>query len=214
MKKAISILILFLLVACNSEQTNNVKPETKAKQEVKENKLWTLDTDQSHVYWTGYREGVKKGVDGAFKSFEITGVKPNADMLKILKNARIKISVFSAFTENEKFDKTLIEYLFGKMMDTNEINARVESIDPNNSAILLNINMNNHEKVVKMFYKIDKENAKISMEGQIDLIKDFDAKEPLYFLQTACEELQNKKEACKIRPDVGIKAVLKFKPAN
>lgn len=150
-------------------------------------------------------------VSGEFKTFEITGVKPQSDMLATLKNARIRITVASIFSNNEDRDRKLVEYLFGKMMQTNDIYARVEGIDVKNQLISLNINMNNHEKVVPMHYKMDTQKGTLTMEGKIDLVKDFDAGEPLYFFHTACEDKHKGEDGVsKTWSEVGIKAALKY----
>ena len=220
MKKLASILVIIMvLISCNQETKNHSTKDNAKSGEPKaqktEKQLWTLDADQSSVHWTGYKTTKMVPVSGEFKSFEITGVKPYADMLATLKNARIRIKVASIFSSNEDRDSKLVEYLFGKMMQTNDIYARVEGIDVKNQQIKLNINMNNHEKVVPMNYNIDTEKGTITMEGKIDLVKDFDAGEPLYFFHTACEDKHKGEDGVsKTWSEVGIKAVIKYTNSN
>ena len=220
MKKLASILVIIMvLISCNQETKNHSTKDNAKTGEPKvqktNNALWVLDADQSTVHWTGYKTTKMVPVSGEFKSFEITGVKPHMDMLATLKNARIRIKVASIFSNDEDRDSKLVEYLFGKMMETNDIYARVEDIDINNQQITLNINMNNHEKVVPMNYNIDMEKGTITMEGKTDLVKDFDAGEPLYFLHTACEdEHKGEDGVSKTWSEVGRKAVLKYTKSN
>jgi len=213
----LSIVSLFLLLSCNNDKTSKTKEsnEPNVTKEMKKSTSmqldWQLDQDASSVHWTGYKTTQKVAVSGTFQKFAISGVKPNIDLLKTIEGARIKINVFSIFSDEESRDKKLVEYLFGHMMDTNSIAARVEKIHPDNQTVDVNINMNNHEKIIPMQLKVDTKKGLITMSGKIDLVKDFDAAEPLYFLHTTCFDLHKGEDGIsKTWSDVGIKAVLKF----
>ncbi len=220
MKKIVIIVSVILsLSACQNTSKKEIKePEKQEKSNenlVKKHEetatQWTLNQDMSSVHWTGYKMTEKVAVSGTFNTFSISGVNQGNDLHNILKNARIQINVNSIFSDEESRDKKLIEYLFGKMMETNYIEARVEKIDIDNKKIDINFHMNNHEKVIPMDLQIDDKSGQITMSGKIDLIKDFDASEPLYFLHTACEKEHTGKDGkSKTWSEVGIKAVLKF----
>lgn len=205
------------LSACqnaNNKEKNEASKQDKSTEKVAEKQIakqWVLNQDDSSVHWTGYKMTEKVAVSGTFNTFNISGVKNGSNLNDIMKNARIQININSIFSNEESRDKKLIEYLFGKMMETNYIEARVEKIDIASKTIDVNIHMNNHEKVIPMDLQIDDKSGQITMSGKIDLVKDFDASEPLYFLHTACEKEHTGKDGkSKTWSEVGIKSVVKF----
>ncbi len=213
----LSIIALFFLASCNNDKAEksiktNEPSATKDIQKLDKTTVsWKLDQDASSVHWTGYKTTKKVAVSGTFQKFAISGVKPSTDLLKTIEGAKININVFSIFSNEESRDKKLVEYLFGHMMQTNAIEARVEKIHPDTQIVDINVNMNNHEKIVPMKLQVDAEKGLITMSGKIDLVKDFDAGEPLYFLHTACFDLHKGKDGVsKTWPEVGVKAILKF----
>jgi hypothetical protein len=217
--KYIIISFAMLLLSCQNAKQSDKTQEQKQEQSTqkisetasKSVAQWQINQDESSIHWTGYKMTEKVAVSGTFNTFEITGVKKSSNLNSILKNARIQINVNSIFSDEESRDKKLIEFLFGKMMETNFIEARIENIDLTKHIIDVNIHMNNHEKVIPMELQIDEQKGIIIMSGKIDLINDFDAKEPLYFLHTACfEQHKGKDGKSKTWSEVAVNANIKF----
>ncbi len=207
----LNLMISMILFSCQNDNKSTKSIEKPAKPEVQTPRSWVLNTDKSSIHWTGFKTTDKIPVKGEFKNFEIKNIQSSENMPDAIKNAEVSINIFSIFSGNESRDKKLIEYLFQHMMETNKIDVKVTEIDTKNSVVKAKIRMNNHEMEVPLKMTVDEQKGQLSLDGKIDLVKDFDAAKPLSFLNTACFDLHKGKDGIsKTWPDVAIKAVLKF----
>ncbi len=203
--------VVFFMMACRQEvkktsAENSVKPLTQNL-----HKGWTFNNDASSIEWTGYKTTGKIAVNGSFQNFEINSIKTIDNLLKAIAHARVRINVYSIFSNDETRDKKLITYLFETMTDTRFIEARIEKIDTSQNMAMVNINMNAHEKVVPMSVQIDAQKGIVTLNGTIDLIKDFAADSSLQALHKACYDLHTGKDGVsKTWSEVSVKARLVF----
>ncbi len=216
MKNIVLLILTFtLLLSCQSDKkphkNNQEKPETLQEATPVSQDLWHLNEDKSSIHWTGYKTTDKVAVNGVFQNFTLKGIQPASDLKTAIKNAQVSINIYSIFSKEESRDEKLIQYLFETMTGTKTIDARIEKINPDGKSALVNIYMNNHEKLVPMQLQIDPKTGQIILTGKIDLIKDFAAGTSLEKLHKACYDLHTGKDGVsKTWPEVGVKAVLIF----
>ncbi len=210
--KTLSTLLLavMLLLSCQNEskKTTEKQPQTTEKLQTTQ---WILNEDASSIHWTGYKTTGKIPVKGVFKTFKIKGVKPATDLQTALQNAQAAINIYSIFSNNESRDKKLISKLFENMTDTQNIYARIEKINPDNQSALMTINMNAHEKTVPVQLQIDEKSGKITLNGSIDLLKDFEAHTAFEQFHEACfDKHKGEDGVSKTWTEVGFNAELVF----
>jgi len=205
------VLALVLLTSCqdNHKKASEQQPKTTEKLQSAQ---WILDEDSSSVHWTGYKTTGKIPVKGVFKTFKIKGVKPATDLVSALQNAQAEINIYSIFSDNEERDNKLIGKLFENMTDTQNIYARIEKIEADGQSAMMTINMNAHEKTVPVQLQIDENTGKISLNGKIDLLKDFEANNALEQFHKACfNKHKGEDGVSKTWSEVGFSAELVFK---
>ncbi len=204
MKKLVMLLILSGIISCQ----NNSQKEKKNQEKPVET-LYQIDSVK--INWTAYKFTSRAGVNGAFDKVDWKGLKKGKNGIEMLSSAEFKIDVSSLNTGNPGRDSTIVEYLFGKMMETNFIEGRVKNISDKKMTVV--IRMNNREKPVDFDYTFS--DNKIVAIGQIDLVKDFDASEPLYFLHTACKDKHTGEDGVsKTWPDVKLMATFYVSPSK
>ncbi len=183
MKKLLFILLPFFFISCQPESknsgSNDALPETPEK--------GMYEITGSEIKWTAYKTTAKVPVGGTFtdvewKNFVQAGLPEQA-----LRKLYFKINTRSIFTDHPDRDKTLFEYLFAKMLEGNYIEGRVAGIDTGAKKIKVVLRMNGLEKALDFPYV--KNDSVIHAATVIDLEKDFQAGEALYFLHTACKDL-------------------------
>ncbi len=203
--------LVVLLASCSNN--NQAKPNKKTIPEKTVQNPKKTDTpsvfaiDSIKIQWTGFKYSNKTGVNGTFDKIKWQGFQEASSPAKCIEKASFDIDVSSLNTGNPGRDKTIREYLFGKMMETNHIEGRITGIDEQNAAIKSVIRMNNTE--VPVVFRYTDDGKAVTAVAHIDLVKDFKAGEPLYFLHTACEEKHRGKDGIsKTWPDVDLKAVI------
>ncbi len=208
MKKGIFLVLLAFLWSCQNAGT-----EQKSGEKADVAKPAVFQVDSAKVFWTAYKYTKRVGVNGSFDRVEWKGLKAGKQLSEILNGASFKIDVQSLNTGNPQRDKTITEYLFGKMMETNFIEGRVLKTDDARGIITVVLRMNNTEKPVD--FKFTQVDNHVTAIGKIDLVKDFHADEPLYFLHTACEDKHTGEDGVsKTWPDVDLKADLYLSPVE
>ncbi len=222
MIKRYTLLILtmtFFLFSCSNEK-NNTEPQSSAGQNQNlqqktpstapaPGKQADYVVDSVRIKWTAFKYTNKTAVAGTFDKVAWKGLHKAASPGNTLEHATFSIDVKSLNTNNPGRDQTITEYLFGKMMETNQIEGRIIKVEPENALIKVVLRMNNHEKIVGFRY-IFQDNV-LKAKSKIDLIKDFKAGEPFYFLHTACEDKHTGPDGVsKTWPDVDLEAFVYF----
>ncbi len=225
MRKLIIIHVLLSLLLFNACSGNSRNPKEKnssirnipvseekttaAKNTHAQATNLTYIIDSIRIKWMGFKYTNKTGVPGTFNKVTWKNLKEAKTPEKTLQGASFTINVKSLDTGNPGRNKTIIEYLFGKMMETNRIEGRIAAIEPDNALIKVALRLNNHEKIAGFRYIIN-ENI-LKAKSKIDLIEDFKAAEPFYFLHTACEDKHTGKDGIsKTWPDVSLEALIYF----
>ncbi len=209
-KLAILSLLLVTFWSCQNDNKAPKKEEQNSKEKLQTTQ-WVLNEDASSIHWTGYKTTGKIPVKGVFKTFKIIGVKPAKDLKTMLQHAQAEITIASIFSNNEDRDKKLIGKLFGNMTDTDKIHGRIEKLASDGLSATLNVNMNAHEKLVPVQIKIDENAGQISLNGKIDLLKDFQADQALNQFHKACfDKHKGADGVSKTWSEVGFKVILIF----
>ncbi|NPA45901.1 MAG: hypothetical protein GXO24_01665 [Chlorobi bacterium] len=200
MKKAVYMLLglvfLWSYVSCENGSNKHVKSfpdktetpdKNQASQKAGSEESGDLYVaDSVIVRWTAYKTTAKVPVSGTFVK---TGFKLHSSAstpLQLLEKAYAKLETASVFSGNEERDGKLRDYFFRKMIETANIEVRTAEIVPSKSMVKMVVRMNNREVPVNFYVKI-KENS-LSGEGDIDMVKMFDAADALSALHGVCAQ--------------------------
>ncbi len=210
--KQLSILLaaILLLYSCQNEAK---KPEQNRKKpsETLQTEKWILNEDALSIHWTGYKTTGKIPVKGVFQNFNIKGVKPAGNLKTTIENAIAEINIYSIFSDNESRDKKLITKLFENMTATEKIYARIEQIDKDGQTAMMSIKMNGRKKTLPVKLQIDEDNGKVTLNGKLDLLEDFDANKAFEQFHQVCYDKHTGKDGVsKTWTEVGFRAELVF----
>ena len=142
--------------------------------------------DSMEIRWTAYKTTAKIPVSGTFKSFTFHLNDQAKNPVDLLKNASVDISSATVFSGNEERDKKLWDYFFQMMMETNQIEARVQQVNPSSDQAVIVIRMNNKE--IPVTFALTTKDGRLQGDADIDVVKQFHAGRALYHLHTACEQ--------------------------
>lgn len=209
-KLAVLSLLLVTFWSCQNDNKAPKKEEQSSKEKLQTTQ-WVLNEDASSIHWTGYKTTGKIPVKGVFKTFKINGIKPAKDLKTELQHAQAEITIASIFSNNEDRDKKLIAKLFENMTDTDKIYGRIEKLASDGQSATLNINMNAREKLIPVQIHIDENAGQITINGKIDLLKDFQADKALTQFHKACfDKHKGADGVSKTWSEVGFKVILIF----
>jgi hypothetical protein len=210
MKKYLFPLLLGLvLISCKEEKTRNKSGSNPPTEKTVKKQSKTFVIDSLEIRWTAYKTTKKIPVNGTFKNTEWKNILTAGSPEKCLEKLYFKTVTPSVFTANPERDRTIYEYLFGKMLEGNVIEGRMKKIIPGRNYMQIFIRMNGIEKQIDFHYR--KTGHTLTAEAVIDLTKDFQAGEALYFLHTACEDKHTGPDGIsKTWPDVKLEAIIKF----
>ncbi len=210
--KQLSILfvVLLLLSSCQNEPEKPEQNRQKPAGTLQTGK-WILNEDASSIHWTGYKTTGKIPVKGVFQNFKITDVKPTGNLNSAIVKALASINIYSIFSDNEARDKKLISKLFENMTDTQKIYARIEQIDKDGQTAMMSIKMNGRKKTLPVKLQIDEDNSKVTLNGKLDLLEDFEANKAFEQFHQACYDKHTGKDGVsKTWTEVGFSAELVF----
>ena len=112
-----------------------------------------------------------------FNSVEFTFANTSGSIAEVLTNATAKVDLNSVDTVKNAVRDTNLKTKFFANLSTQEANAKITSVDGDDSAgkLTLSVDLNGVSKDVELKYEV--KDGKISANGEIDLNEDFNAKE-------------------------------------
>ena len=214
MRNLLFIFPVLLIFSCSYNKNEKEKhslstvnipeKEVNAAEKSATGKIFQVDT--AYIRWTAYKTTEKIPVSGTFKEVEWKW-HPAASPRELLKNGYFKIRTQSVYTANPERDKTIYDYLFGKILEGNYIEGRVASVGKDTVRVVLRFN--GLEKPLDFAYTVN--DTMIHAVSSFDLVKDFQAGEALYFLHTACKDKHTGPDGIsKTWPDVKVEAFIRY----
>lgn len=178
------------------------KKEEKGSKEVTAKKVtqttYNYKSDQTSLTWTAYKTPQKVGVSGTFNTIKVTGNKASNNAEEVLAGATFKIDGLSVNSKNKIRDPRLVEFFFKNLVNPT-FNGEFGTF--NNGIVDVTLNFNEVEKVIPFTYTLVEN--QLTINGAIDIIKDFNATKSFDAIHEACKELHNGKTW----PDVAIEVV-------
>ncbi len=182
----------FLFFAACSSGDSSQNGDSKTVENIVQDTTNTLSTiknlvvDSVKLTWTAYKTMDKIPVSGTFKDIVYQFNTNTSKPLELLDDARMEIATATVFSGNEERDKKLWDYFFQMMMDTNQIEARVQQVNPSSDQAVIVIRMNNKE--IPVTFALTTKDGRLQGDADIDVVKQFHAGRALYHLHTACEQ--------------------------
>lgn len=136
------------------------------------------------VKWTGYKNKVKVGVPGTFKSIKLS-IDKNDDLVKFLQSANVTIDAMSLDSKMPFRDNNITSTLFG-LASAKEIKGSIASVDVAKNELVLKITMNGIEKDIPM--KFEKTASEINAKGTLEIL-DFGLKDSFAAFAKKCGPL-------------------------
>lgn len=198
MKKLVYILPLLtssFFISCGSAETEKIeKTEDNnspkgTQDEPATNMVYNLDPSTAVVKWTGFKTPEKIGVDGEFTSYSISGYHENAsNIAEMMTGTEILIDVASTKTGDESRDAKIIEFFFGTMVNTANIEATIISLQgEENGTAQIEIKMNEVSFTQEMEWIFRSDLSTFILQGIIN-VPDFGAEAALSKLTEVCFE--------------------------
>ncbi len=213
MKKFFILVFLLSLASCNQKSGDAVKGETSLEKTLEKASNYTYHPLSISLQWTAYKTTKKDPVSGTFQKIHWKNLKSAQNPENTVENLYFKIDASSVFTNNSTRDQTIYEYLYGKMLEGNYIEGRTEKIMPEKQTIRMVIRMNGVEKQTDFTYTLN--DSILHAVATIDLEKEFNAGEALYFLHTACKDKHTGEDGIsKTWPEVKLEAFVRFEKIN
>lgn len=200
MKKSILALALVSLVAIScgdKKSTDTTAPEQAVEQttEAPQQKELTYA-----IEWTAFKTPAKVGVKGTFDQVKLSEVNQEAATLaEGLKGAQFSIVTSSASTGDPARDETLRLNFFSKLVGN--INGFFGEFK--DGKVLVNLTLNGVTKEKEFTY--EETEAGVKLNGAIDILADFTAKDAFNALHEACNALHEGKTWSEVEIAVEIK---------
>ena len=193
--------------ACKKKQQNSETAQEKTvelseqKSETPESKLFGYDHNSTTLAWTAYKTSEKIGVKGTFDKINISPIISKESPIDVLKQIKFNIPVSSTNTGMEVRDKKIVEFFFGKMLNTDFISGSVKAINEDGTGVLT-ISMNDQAQELAFTHNIEGKSVKI--EAVLDLGK-WKAEEAVTNLNQKCDALHKGEDGVsKLWPEIKI----------
>lgn len=205
--KITAFLLLFL--GFNMCSDKRIEPKQIKPTEIDKPTICIYNYETAKVSWTFYKATEKLPLENTFTTIKAFNFKIDSDLLTAIEGGKLALNTKLISYNNSKNSK-LSEYLFGKMMESNIVTIKIIKLDRVTKKATIKLHMNNTEKLLTSNYTINNNN--VILQGNFDLIKDFDAAESLYFYKTACsDEHKGKDGKSKTWSEVSYEIVLELK---
>ena len=200
-KKTTYLVLMLLISSCNtSKKEQKIIDQSEA---VKEDKLYTIDTEGVLVSWTAYKFTDKLGVSGQFDDFKFSGTNNAATIESLLKQAKIEIQTASVNSNLEIRDTKLVDSFF-KVFNTDTIVGAVVEADQGKG--IFNLKMNNRTHPLECAYLF--KNDTITLSAKIDL-NIWQGEKAMQSLNKVCYDLHTGTDGIsKLWPDVDVQIKL------
>lgn len=199
MKKSILALALVSMVAisCGDKKSTDTTAPEAVEQTTEAPKQKELTYS---IEWTAFKTPAKVGVKGTFDEVKLSEVNQEAATLaEGLKGAQFSIVTSSASTGDPARDETLRLNFFSKLVGN--INGFFGEFK--DGKVLVNLTMNGITKEKEFTYEATE--AGVKLNGSIDILTDFTAKDAFNALHEACNALHEGKTWSDVEIAVEIK---------
>ncbi|WP_353119359.1 YceI family protein [Myroides odoratus] len=199
MKKSIFALALVSMVAisCGDKKSTDTTAPEAVEQTTEAPKQKELTYS---IEWTAFKTPAKVGVKGTFDQVKLSEVNQEAATLaEGLKGAQFSIVTSSASTGDPARDETLRLNFFSKLVGN--INGFFGEFK--DGKVLVNLTLNGITKEKEFTYEATETGVKLN--GSIDIIADFTAKDAFNALHEACNALHEGKTWSDVEIAVEIK---------
>ena len=175
------LVFLFIITSTSCDQLSKTKNTTN--QFDKSGKKYSIVSETTSVFWTGYKTTSKTPVKGQFMKLNITNPKQGNTAKEAIDGIEFSIPVSSLFSNEESRDTKLKDFFF-KVMDQTEFLSGSLSVQ-NDTLINVSLKMNGLTKTIPMNYFLN--GQMLSMQGKIDLAT-WNAQNALTSLHQVCED--------------------------
>ena len=201
MKKSILAIALVSLVAISCGDKKSTDTPAAPEQTVEQTTEAPKQKELTYaVEWTAFKTPAKVGVKGTFDQVKLAEVNQEAATLEEgLKGAQFAIVTSSASTGDPARDETLRLNFFSKLVGN--INGFFGEFK--DGKVLVNLTLNGVTKEKEFTYVATEEGVKLN--GSIDILADFTAKDAFNALHEACNALHEGKTWSEVEIAVEIK---------
>lgn len=200
MKLFKSLLLVVLgsaiFFACSTGTKSDESEETTDVN--KEACTYTYNADSTAFKWTAYKYTTRTGVSGTFDDIVVSNTKASENKLDVLVGAEFTITTGSVNSGNEERDPKVVEFFFGKLVDSSTITGKINAITKGEAAITINMN----DVSTDIAGKITEEGNKVTLTAKVDMT-DFEGLGAVESLNEKCYDLHTGEDGIsKLWPDV------------
>lgn len=143
---------------------------------------------KKELAWTAYKTPNKVPVIGSFKNISLTNNKEGKSLEEMLEGAKFYIDGTTVTSGDSSRDGTLTLFFF-KRLASPEIKGSFGKFE--NNKVMISITLDGKTITKEFSYKLEK--STLTVNGSIDLLKDFDCQRAFTSLHRACFDLHEGK---------------------
>jgi len=205
MKKIILIAIVAsIFTSCSKKGSENSNESDKKNETQVEECTYEVQNAFTKLEWEAYKTSAKIGVRGSFDDISIQAGPDNSSISGIATGLTFNLAVGSTNSNNEERDPKIIEYFFGKMLNTQFISGEIKSLNISDTATqaIVSIKMNDISKDIIADYSVNGND--VSLDCVLDLAQ-WSAEDAVASLNEVCKELHTGEDGVsKLWPEVKV----------
>ncbi|GAB4376476.1 MAG: YceI family protein [Salibacteraceae bacterium] len=203
----LAMALAAVVSACNSSTESEKDTSTEAVQAEAQSKevcTYSYDPQSTEVLWVAYKFTNKTGVNGTFKTVNVSGVSSADSPAAMLQGAKFEIMTESIDSGDPTRDPKIKEFFFGNLEGSDKITGAITAVEggEKEGSIKAKLMLNGVEKEVGGSYTYD--DAKLEARFELNM-EDFGAMKGIAELNKACEDLHKGPDgSSKLWPDVTV----------
>ncbi|CVK16484.1 hypothetical protein Ga0061079_10788 [Apibacter mensalis] len=191
---SIFLSILLLMFSCGDDKSSKSTNSSSDVGQTTESSIKNNNPKEKEsglkkeLLWTAYKTPNKIPVNGSFKNLSLTNTKEDKPLEESLEGAKFYIDGTTVTSGDSSRDGTLTLFFF-KRLASSEIYGSFGKFE--NNKVMITITLNGKTISKEFSYKLEKNI--ITIQGSIDLLKDFDSQRAFTSLHRACFDLHEGK---------------------
>jgi hypothetical protein len=179
MKKTSQLILLILTIVLFTALKKHDSRQIKSNE-----KVYTINPEDTKVTWTAYKTTEKVAVTGSFTALIIENIKSGATAREALNGINFKLPVDNIFSQSTLRDSKIKKFFFGTMLNTEAIEGTISLENSTSGYVRISMNAISHDLPIS--YKVN--GHTVTMEAVLNL-DNWKAQLALEALNDACEDL-------------------------
>ena len=145
-----------LLASCGNNEEKKTEENISIPEVVEETKTctYTYEPGSVEILWKAYKYTEQVGVNGGFKSFDLSGAKEASSPAEAINGASAKIDTKSVDSGDPTRDPKIVEFFFSTLENGETLNATISNFNESSKTVDISINMNGQTQLVSGSFEV------------------------------------------------------------